>query len=137
MGSSGGWKVASRDSNVIRDALRREPSWAAPIAVPESRLPGTDAASWLTTRPRSATIATAATFLALALGWLAIHNLRYAIALAAGVALITVVAIRPLYGALGLVALVPALSGLVPGIPIRNVRITELLIGTVGPGILE
>jgi hypothetical protein len=136
VGSSGGWKVASSDTNVIRDALRREPSWAVPIALPESRLPGTDAASWLTTRPRSGAIATVATFLALALGWLAIHNLRYAIALAAGVAVITVVAIRPRYGALGLVALVPALSGLVPGIPIRNVRITELLIGTVGVTLL-
>lgn len=136
MGSSGGWKTPSRDSDMIRNPLRREPSWSVPIAVPESRLPGTDAASWLTARPRSAAICIGATFLALAVGWLAIRNLHYAIALAVGVALIVIVAIRPLYGALGLVALVPALSGLLPGIPIRNVRITELLIGTVGVTLL-
>lgn len=121
---------------MIPNPLRREPSWSVPLAVPESQLPGTDAASWLTARPRTATITIAATFLALALGWLAIHSLHYAIALGAGVALIVIVTIRPVYGALGLVALVPALSGLLPGIPIRNVRITELLIGTVGVTLL-
>jgi hypothetical protein len=121
---------------VIRNPLRREPSWSVAVAVPDTPLPGTDTASWLTARPRSGAIATVATFFALALGWLAIHNLHYAIALAAGIAVIAIVGIRPVYGALGLVAVVPALSGLVPGIPIRSVRLTELLIGTVGVTLL-
>jgi hypothetical protein len=117
---------------MIRTPLRREPSWSVPIAIPRDALPGTDAASWFTARPRSGPIAGVGIVLALALGWMAIANPKYAVALAAGIALIAVVIIRPVLGALGLVALVPALSGLLPGFPVPNIRISELLIGTVG-----
>jgi hypothetical protein len=116
--------------------LRPEPSWSVPIAVADNHLPGTDAASWFTARPRSGAIASAGVVLALALGYLAIRDPRYAVALAAGVAVIAFVVIRPLFGALALVALVPALSGIAPGFPVPNLRISELLIGSIGVTLL-
>jgi hypothetical protein len=74
--------------------------------------------------------------LAFGLGWLAISNAKYAVAVAVGIALIALVLVRPMVGALGLVALVPSLSGLLPGFPVPNIRISELLIGTVGVTLL-
>jgi hypothetical protein len=121
---------------MIRNPLRREPSWSVPIAVPRQSFSGTDAPSWLTARPRSGQIALVAAFLAVILGWLAIRDPRYAIAMGVGVALIVVAILRPVYGAIGLTATVPAFSGLLPGVPVHNVRITELLIGTVGVTLL-
>jgi hypothetical protein len=121
---------------MMRPPLRRLPSWSVPIALPQNQLAGTDSASWFTARPRSLQIAAIGAVFALALGWLTIHNARYALAMAAGLAVIVVVVIRPNYGALGLVALVPALSGLVPGVPVPNVRISEVLIGAVGVTLL-
>jgi hypothetical protein len=121
---------------MIRTPLRREPSWSVPIAVPRNALPGTDGASWFTARPRNGLVAGVGIILALALGWMAVANPKYAVALAVGLGLIVVVLVRPLYGALGLVALVPALSGLLPGFPVPNIRISELLIGTVGVTLL-
>jgi hypothetical protein len=121
---------------MIRAPLRREPSWSAPIAVPRSALPGTDASSWFTSRPRSGQITVVGVIVALGLGWLAITDPKYAVAVAAGIALIALVLVRPMVGALGLVALVPALSGVLPGFPVPNIRISELLIGTVGVTLL-
>jgi hypothetical protein len=121
---------------MIRAPLRREPSWSVPIAVPHSSLPGNDATSWFTSRPRSGPIAVVSVILALGLGWLAITDAKYAVAVGAGITLIAVVLVRPMAGALGLVALVPALSGLLPGFPVPNIRVSELLIGTVGVTLL-
>jgi hypothetical protein len=73
---------------------------------------------------------------AFVLGFLAKQDPRYALALCAGAALIVFVLVRPLYGALGLVAFVPTLSGLVPGFPVPNVRISEALIGVIGATLL-
>ncbi len=112
--------------------LRREPSWSAPVAVPSNQLPGTDASSWLTTRPRTISIACVGVVAAVLLGFVAMDNPKFVLGIAAGIAVIVVVAIRPMFGALGLVALVPALSGIVPGIPVPNLRVSELLIGTIG-----
>jgi hypothetical protein len=117
---------------MIRTPLRRQPSWSVPIAVSRNALPGTDRASWLTSRPRSGLIAGVGIVVALALGWLAMTNAKYAVALAVGFGLVAAIMVRPLFGALGLVALVPSLSGLLPGLPVPNIRISELLIGTVG-----
>jgi hypothetical protein len=121
---------------MIGNPLRRESSWSVPIAVPRSQLIGTDGSSWFTTRPRSAQIAFFGVLLAAALGWVAIRDPLYALAIGAGVALMVCVVIRPLYGALGLVALVPALSGAIPGVPVPNIRISELLIGAIGVTLL-
>jgi hypothetical protein len=70
--------------------------------------------------------------LAFLLGFTAGQNLKDAVGLCLGVVLILVVLMRPLLGALGLVALVPALSGIIPGVPVHNLRISELLIGVIG-----
>jgi hypothetical protein len=121
---------------MIRAPLRREPWWSAPIAVPRNALPGTDASSWFTSRPRSGQVCVVGVVLAFGLGWLAISNAKYAVAVAVGIALIALVLVRPMVGALGLVALVPSLSGLLPGFPVPNIRISELLIGTVGVTLL-
>jgi O-antigen/teichoic acid export membrane protein len=132
VGGAGRGKVEEKEGTVTRSTIRREPSWPSPIAAPQRPLPGSDPASWFTSRARSAQITFGGIFLSAVLGWLAVRQPHYAVALCVGVALIVAVVIRPQVGALCLVALVPALSGLVPGTPVPNVRITELLIGTVG-----
>jgi O-antigen ligase/polysaccharide polymerase Wzy-like membrane protein len=106
------------------------------VAVPKAGPGETDAASWLTARPRGALITSAGLVVAFILGYMAIGNPHYAIALFGGAALVVLVLLRPLYGALTLVAFVPALSGLVPGIPVPNVRISEALIGVIGATLL-
>lgn len=136
MGGAGRWKVEAKEADVSRSTNRREPLWPPPIAAPERHLPGSDPASWFTARARGVQITLGGVFFSAALGWLAVRQPHYAIALCVGVALIVAVVIRPVVGALCLVALVPALSGLVPGTLVPNVRITELLIGTVGVTLL-
>ena len=58
--------------------------------------------------------------------------MKYGLAFVGGVALVSVVLSWPTFGGYLLVALVPTLSGLEPGIPVPNVRISEALIGVVG-----
>jgi O-Antigen ligase len=106
------------------------------VAFPKSERSRLDGGSWLTARPRGRLIASAGLLVAFVLGYMAIGNPRYAIALFGGAALVVVVLLRPLWGAFGLVAFVPALSGLVPGIPVPNVRISEALIGVIGATLL-
>jgi len=131
VGGTGHWKVEAKEAEMSRFSCRRQPSWSIPIAAPQNYLPGTDPASWFTARPRSAPIVIGGVLVAIGIGWLAVREPRYAIAVCVGVALIVAVVIRPIFGALTLIAVVPALSGLLPGVPVPNVRITELLIGTV------
>jgi hypothetical protein len=109
---------------------------AAAVARPGNDLSGVDAGSWLTTRPRANLIALGGVVVAFVVGFLAMEDPRYAVALFLGVALILAVLVRPLFGALGLVALVPTLSGLAPGVPVPNLRISEVLIGVIGVTLL-
>ena len=136
MGGAGHWKVEAKEADVTRSTIWREPSWPPPIAAPQRLLPGSDPASWFTARARGVQISLGGIFFSAVLGWLAVRQPHYAVALCAGVVLIVVVLIRPVVGALCLVSLVPALSGLVPGTLVPNVRIAELLIGTVGVTLL-
>jgi len=63
---------------------------------------------------------------------LSAYKFKYGIAFVGGVALVSVVLAWPTFGGYLLVALVPSLSGLEPGIPVPNVRVSEALIGLVG-----
>jgi len=63
---------------------------------------------------------------------LSAYKLQYGIAFIAGVALVSVVLSWPVLGGYLLIGLVPTLSGLEPGAPVPNVRISEALIGIVG-----
>ncbi len=67
---------------------------------------------------------------------LAVHNLKYGLGFVACVALVSAVLARPVLGGYLLVGLVPALSGLAPGILTPNVRVSEALIGVVGLTVL-
>jgi hypothetical protein len=120
---------------VTRDWVPRR-TYGPAVALPASDLAGLDAGSWLTTRPRGPLIAFGGVLVSFGLGFLAMQNPRYALALFAGIVLILVVLVRPYYGALGLVALVPTLSGLAPGVPVPNIRISEILIGVIGVTLL-
>jgi hypothetical protein len=114
--------------------------WVTPEAPGEETLhqmsgsPGTGAEtrSWLTSHPRDLLLCVLGVLLALLLGWLAGHSTYDAVALTAGLGMIVMVLVRPQLGAMALVAFVPALSGLVPGVPVASVRISELLIGAIG-----
>lgn len=94
------------------------------------------ASSWLIERGRPSILVAAALSLALAAGALAAVKLTYGLALAAGAGLVVAVLCRPYVGGIILVAVVPAVSGLAPGIPVRYVRISELLIGAVATTLL-
>ncbi len=63
---------------------------------------------------------------------LSAYKLKYGIAFVGGIALVSVVLSWPTLGGYLLVALVPSLSGLEPGFPVPNVRVSEALIGVVG-----
>jgi len=88
--------------------------------------------TWLTDRPRTLWLALAGTGAAGLAGVLAVSNLKLAIGLVLGVALVVTVLARPFIGGMALVAGVPVLSGLLAGMPIPHVRVSEALIGAVG-----
>lgn len=94
------------------------------------------ASSWLVERGRPSVLVVTAVALALAAGALATVKLTYCLAVVAAAALVVAVLSRPYVGGVVLVAVVPAVSGLAPGIPMRYVRISELLIGAVGTTLL-
>ncbi len=94
------------------------------------------ASSWLLNRPRPAALVAGGVGLAAAVGALAAVKLSLGLALVGGLALIAAILVRPFIGGIVLVALVPAVSGLAPGMPVRHVRISELLIGAVGVTVL-
>ncbi len=94
------------------------------------------ASSWLLNRPRPAALVAGGVGLAAAVGALAAVKLSLGLALVGGLALIAAILVRPFIGGIVLVALVPAVSGLAPGMPVHHVRISELLIGAVGVTVL-
>lgn len=105
---------------------------SGPLAGPGPR----SASSWLLARGRPSVLVATAVVLALGAGALGAVKLTYAIAVVAGFGLVLAVLLRPFVGGIILAAVVPAVSGLAPGIPVRYVRISELLIGAVGVTIL-
>jgi len=106
------------------------------VALPQRDLAGLNGGSWFGERPRLALITTSALLAAFVIGFVAMKDLKYAVALFGAAALVLFVLVRPKIAALGLVAFVPMLSGLVPGIPVPNVRISEALIGVIGVTLL-
>ncbi len=74
--------------------------------------------------------------LSLIAGALGVHSLIMGIGFVLCIALVCVVLAWPVVGGLVLIALVPSLSGLEPGILVPNVRLSEALIGVVGLTIL-
>lgn len=86
---------------------------------------------FLIARPHVATLAVAAAGFSLLGGALVIVKPDLAVALVGGAALIAAVLCKPYYGGIVLVAVVPATSGLAPGSPLPNLRLSELLIGSV------
>ncbi len=93
---------------------------------------GQRAESWLTSRPRTLSLAGAGVALAAFAGGLVGVNPKLGVALVGTVALVALVLVRPFVGGLILVGLVPVVSGLAPGVPVASVRISEALIGVVG-----
>ncbi len=63
---------------------------------------------------------------------LGVHNIRYGIGFVLCLGLVSVVLAWPVVGGLVLIAAVPPLSGLEPGLITPNVRLSEALIGIVG-----
>lgn len=92
---------------------------------------GAPTSSVLVDHPRPALVVAGGAVVALLAGALAMERPLMALALVAGVALVVAVALRPLLGAVALAAVVPAVSGFAPGVPLRNFRVSELLIGAV------
>ncbi len=64
------------------------------------------------------------------------HSVRYGVGFVACVALVSAVLAWPLLGGLLLIALVPPLSGLAPGILVPSVRFSEALIGVISLTVL-
>jgi len=92
----------------------------------------TPAPGWFSSRPRPLMLAGACATVALAAGALAPSKPRDAIGLLLAVAMVVAVLVRPLIGAVLLVALVPVTSGLASGFPVSHVRLSEVVIGAVG-----
>jgi hypothetical protein len=91
---------------------------------------------WLADRPRPVILGVLGTAAAFLVGLLATYQLRYGLAFLAALILVVAVLLRPIVGGLALVALVPILSGLSPGVPVPYVRISEALIGLIGTTLL-
>lgn len=94
------------------------------------------ASSWLLARPRPLALVVGGVVLAGVVGALAAVKLTLGLALVGGAGLVAAVLLRPFVGGIVLAAVVPLVSGLAPGIPVRYVRLSELLIGAVGITVL-
>ncbi len=64
------------------------------------------------------------------------YSLKYGFAFVICMGLVCLVLSRPVVGGWLLVGLVPTTSGLAPGFPVQNVRISEALIGLIGVTVL-
>jgi len=92
----------------------------------------TPAPGWFSSRPRPLMLAGACATVALVASMVAPSKPRDAIGLLVAAAMVLAVLIRPLIGAVLLVALVPVTSGLASGFPVSHVRLSEVVIGAVG-----
>ncbi len=93
-------------------------------------------ASWLTSRSRPLLLGVTGVMAAFVMGAVAVVHLRLAMALLLGAAAVAATLVSPRMGGLLLVALVPITSGLAPGTPVPNVRVSEALIGAIGVTVL-
>lgn len=105
-------------------------------APPIPARPGLAVRSWLFDKPRTPEIAAAAILVALGTGLVGATRPRDGIAVVAAVAVVTLVLMRPFVGGLLLVSVVPVISGLAPGIPVKSVRASEALVGLIGVTLL-
>lgn len=87
---------------------------------------------WLSHRARPVLLAVVCGVVALGAGYLLPTRPKDAVALIVGVAVVVAVLLRPVIGAILLVAVVPATSGFAPGFPVSHVRLSEAVIGLVG-----
>jgi hypothetical protein len=102
-------------------------AFAAPPAAPAVLTPG-----WLGSRYRPVLLAALCGLVALGSAAIAPGKPKEAVALLLGSALVAVVLLWPLVGAVVLATLVPISSGLVSGFPVAHVRLSEAAIGVVG-----
>lgn len=109
-----------------------------PVGAGDAGQPGRGdlAAGWLALKARPVLLAVMCAIVASGVGFLLPTKPKDALALLAGVAVIVAVLLRPVVGAVLLVALVPATSGFAPGFPVSNVRLSEAVIGLVGVTLL-
>jgi hypothetical protein len=91
---------------------------------------------WLAGAPRDASLIVAACVGALAIGFLAAHKPLLAVGAVVLAGLVAAVLVRPAIGGYLLVAAVPVLSGLRPGLPVAHLRPSEVLIGTLSASVL-
>jgi hypothetical protein len=116
--------------------LSETTSQLAPLPAHLTASPGSPSEGWLADRPRPVILGLGGALAAFATGAVATYQLRYGLAFLLGLVLVVATLLRPFIGAVTLVALVPVLSGLAPGVPIPYVRISEVLIGVVGTTLL-
>lgn len=98
--------------------------------------PAEPGSGWLALRARPVLLPTVCALVALGVGFLLPTKPKDALALLAGAVVLVAVLLRPVVGAVLLVALVPATSGFAPGFPVSNVRLSEAVIGLVGVTLL-
>ncbi len=107
------------------------------ISLPaQVRCSGLSHKSWRGSSGTNAGLLTAAITLSLVAGFLGVHNIKYGIGFVLCLGLISAILSWPVVGGLVLIAAVPPLSGLAPGIITPNVRLSEALIGVVGLTVL-
>ena len=116
------------------------PADVAPLAEDDGSVPASGvasrpravaASSWLLERGRPAELVAIGVALALATGGMGALKAKMAFALVGAVAVVLAICLRPVIGGYLLVAVVPAISGLAPGLPVQHVRLSELFIGLV------
>lgn len=115
---------------------RRDRPGGLPDPEGSSRGAGPLGTGWLALRTRPVLLAVGCALVALGVGFLLPTKPKDALALLVGAAVVVAVLLRPLFGAVLLVAAVPATSGFAPGFPVSHVRLSEAVIGLVGVTLL-
>jgi O-Antigen ligase len=100
------------------------------------RCSGLSHRSWRGGTATNIALCLAAVCLAFVAALLGAHNIRYGIGFVLCLALVSAVLTWPVVGGLVLIAAVPPLSGLEPGLITPNVRVSEALIGVIGLTVL-
>ena len=99
---------------------------------PQVRCSGLSHRAWRSPRATNAALLVSAVLLSLVAAVLGVHNIKYGIGFVLCLGLVCAVLARPVVGGLVLIAAVPPLSGLEPGLITPNVRLSEALIGIIG-----
>jgi hypothetical protein len=107
------------------------------ISLPaRARCSGLHHRSWRGSRKTNAALLACAIAFSLIAGVLGVHNIKYGFGFVLCLGLVCAVLARPVVGGLVLIAAVPPLSGLEPGLITPNVRLSEALIGIIGLTVL-